>query len=115
MARIRTIKPSFWDDNKTARLSRDARLLAIGLISMADDHGRFIASTNSITGYVYPHDEIRTPALRKWMDELQSVGFVHFYEIDGLRYGCFLKWKSHQRISHPQPSTFPAPQDVVDV
>lgn len=114
MARIRTIKPSFWSDAKVARLSRDARLLAIGLISMADDHGRFIASHSSITGYVYPHDDVRSPALAKWLKELESVGFVHFYDVDGLRYGCYLKWRSHQRISHPQASTFPAPQDVID-
>lgn len=114
MPRIRTLKPSFWEDDKTARLSREARLLAIGLISMADDQGRFVASPNAVTGYVYPHDEVKPASLKRWMSELESVGFVHFYEVGGLRYGCFLNWRKHQRISHPQPSTFPPPQDVLD-
>lgn len=114
MARIRTIKPSFWSDEKVARLTKDARLLALGLISMSDDHGRFVASPNAIKGYVYPHDDIKPASLARWMKELESVGFVHFYDADNLRYGCFLKWKSHQRISHPQASAFPPPQDVID-
>ena len=43
MARIRTIKPQFWDDLKIGRLSRDARLLYIGLWNFADDLGVVIA------------------------------------------------------------------------
>ena len=114
MARIRSIKPQFWGDDKTARVSRDARLLALGLISMSDDGGRFLASHSSICGYAYPHDEIKPAQLAKWLKELESVGFVHLYEVNGLRYGCFLTYSKHQRISHPQPSPLPAPQDVIE-
>ena len=38
MARIRSIKPEFWDDRKLAkRASRDARLLYIALWNLADE------------------------------------------------------------------------------
>lgn len=114
VARIRSIKPQFWGDDKIARVSRDARLLALGLISMADDDGRFLASHSSICGYVYPHDSIKPASLTKWLNELQSVGLVHLYEVNGLHYGCFPSYRNHQRISHPQPSSLPAPQDVID-
>lgn len=112
MARIRTIKPSFWEDEKVARLSRDARLLMIGLISAADDQGRFVASPAAILGYIYPHDEISPAQLRRWMAEVGRE-LVTFYEVNGLHYGCHLNWAKHQRISHPQASALPAPQDVL--
>ena len=39
MARIRTVKPEFWTDEKTGHLSSDAKLLFIGLWNHADDYG----------------------------------------------------------------------------
>lgn len=33
--RIRTLKPECWQDEKIGQLSRDARLLFVGLITMA--------------------------------------------------------------------------------
>ncbi len=112
MARIRTIKPSIWGDAKFAPLSRDARLLMLGLISLADDDGRFIASTTVIAGYVYPHDELPPTKIKVWLKEIEikSKGMVRFYEIDGLRYGWFPNYRhKHQVINKPQPSPLPAP------
>lgn len=37
MARSRMIKPEFWDDEKLASISRDARLTFIGLWNHSDD------------------------------------------------------------------------------
>ena len=108
MPRIRTIKPSFWSSRTAALVSRDARLLAIGLISMGDDSGRFLASHSAIVGYVYPNDDdVSAVKLRKWMTELEKAGFVVLYKADGIKYGC-VNYK-HQRISHPTASSFPAP------
>lgn len=110
MARIRTIKPSFWNDAGVARLSREARLLMVGLVSFADDEGRFVASPQAILGYVYPHDSDVTPTkVRRWMAEIQKHCHLDLYSVDGLDYGRWEKW-SHQKISHPQPSALPPPQ-----
>lgn len=113
MARIRTVKPSFWGDADVCRVSRDARLLMIGLISMADDEGRFLGSVAAINGYVYPNDDLASTKVRRWLDELARMKLVHLYSIDGIAYGCFLSWRGHQRISHPQPSPLPPPQGVL--
>jgi hypothetical protein len=109
MARIRTLKPTFWSDAGVADLSHEARLLLIGLISFADDDGRFLASHSAITGYVYPHDYIAPGRLRKWLDEIEATGMVRFYSVSRREYGAFPNWNKHQRISHPQPSTLPEP------
>lgn len=113
MARIRTIKPSIWGDEKVARLSRDARLLYVGLISMADDDGRFLASPGAISGYVFPNDDLPPSKITRWLAEIVAVGLVAAYECDGIRYGAHLNYRKHQRISHPQPSPLPSPQGVL--
>ncbi len=108
MARIRTIKPSFWSSRTAALTTRDARLLAVGLISMADDEGRFIANHSAISGYVYPHDaDVTAAKLAKWLRELEQVGFVVLYQADGIKYGA-VNFK-HQVINRRHASTFPAP------
>lgn len=114
MARIRTVKPSFWAS--CGHLTRDARLLAIGLISMADDDGRFVATDQAILGYVYPIDtDVTTGKLRRWMGELTSARpgedhpMVVLYQVNGVPYGYFPKYRKHQRINRPQDSALPGP------
>jgi hypothetical protein len=109
MPRIRTIKPSFWADEAVAELSRDARLMLVGLISAADDDGRFLASIAAISGYIFPHDDLPASKIKKWLDEIESVGIIKLYTVGRREYGYFPKYDKHQRISKPQPSTLPAP------
>lgn len=109
MPRIRTLKPSFWSDDTVADLSRDARLLLVGLISMADDHGRFLASPAAVAGYVFPHDEIPPASIKRWLAEIEkkAPNIIAFYAIDGRRYGWFRRYHQHQKISHKQASALP--------
>src|SRR5665647_49868 len=114
MARIRTTKPSFWA--ACGHMSREARLLALGLISMADDSGRFVATQQAILGYVFPLDTDVTPAkLTRWLGEVTAKKpshdrpLVEMYTVDGVPYGYFPKYRKHQRINRPQPSSLPAP------
>lgn len=107
MARIRTIKPTFWGDDHVSRLSWHARLLLIGLISLADDRGRFIATQSSVTGYVFPHEEVSPAKFKRLMGEIEKTGIVELYKVDGRSYGRLPRWLKHQKISHPQPSVLP--------
>lgn len=114
MARIRTIKPSFWA--ACGHMTRDARLLAVGLISMADDEGRFVATQQAILGYVFPLDiDVTSKRLSAWLSEVTEKRpsadrpLVELYEVDAVPYGWFPKYKKHQRINRPQPSALPPP------
>jgi hypothetical protein len=109
VARIRTIKPSFWGDAKVAGLTRDERLLVIGLLSSADDQGRFMASTAAIAGHVFPHDELAPALIRRWRDAIAKAGLIELYRVDGREYGWFPNWTKHQKINRPQASGLPAP------
>lgn len=113
--RIRTIKPEFWQDESVGELSRDARLLLIGLITMADDEGRLRLLTASVLGHAYPYDDDAARRLPAWLGEIERSGIVLFYESDGKRYAAFRHWRRHQRVNRARPSVLPAPpdQDVV--
>lgn len=109
MARIRTIKPDFWANEKVMSCSRDARLLFVGMWNFADDRGRLTDSARSIKAQVFPgDDDIDSQSVRRWLDELSSNGLVLFYERDGRAYIQVTGW-DHQRIDKPRPSKIPPP------
>jgi hypothetical protein len=109
MPRIRTIKPTFWADERVAELSRDARLLLVGLISSADDDGRFVASIAAITGYVFPYDNLPPGKVKRWLNEIAAAGIIHTYTVHGREYGALPNWEKHQRINRHTASLIPPP------
>lgn len=109
MARIRTTKPSFWGSGTVAKLSRDARLVTLGLISFADDDGRFLGSTAAINGFIFPNDDLPPAKVRKWIQEVIATELVHEYRCGAVVYGCFPSWHEHQVINRYTPSTLPEP------
>ncbi len=109
MARIRSIKPSFWGSQEAANMSRDARLLTLGLVSHADDDGRFLGSIASINGTVFPNDDLHPAKVRAWLAEIVATGMVHLYTASGVQYGCFPSWHKHQVINRYTPSVLPTP------
>lgn len=92
-----------------ASLRRDARLMLVGLISFADDEGRFLASSSAIAGYVFPHDDLSPKTIRQWRDEIAEKGVIRLYSNGLGEYGYFPKWSTHQRINRPTESIIPAP------
>ena len=110
--RIRTVKPEMRHDERYARLSYPARELFNGLITMADDEGRFQASTSAILGHVFPHDDVPPRKLRDWIGEVRDSGMILFYVVDGFPYGAFRHWKKHQKINRARPSDYPDPPDA---
>jgi hypothetical protein len=109
--RIRTVKPEMRQDERYGRLSYPARELFNGLITMADDEGRFRAPASAILGHVFPYDEDAPRKLRDWVAEVKTSGMVIFYVADGLPYGAFRHWRRHQKINRPRPSDLPPPPD----
>lgn len=110
MARIRSLKPELWQDEAVGDLSRDARLLFVGLITQADDEGRLVGAGRLIWSQVYPWDDIDLGSFERWLEELAGAELVQRYESnDGRQYLHLIGWKQHQKISHPTPSRLPKP------
>jgi len=110
--RIRTVKPEFWQDEHLAACSPEARLLAIGLLNVADDQGYFNAHPALIRAAVFPFQNgIDIPAL---LAELCAAGRSEtapgYIELrradDGRCYGRIPHFCDHQKINRPTPSRF---------
>lgn len=114
MARIRTIKPGIWLSPQVMNLSHVARLLFLGLITQADDHGRGIADARKLKASIFPGDDITSADVLKMLDELQGQSLAVLYEAEG--HGRLFElpsWERHQRIDKPGRSTYPAPDQSV--
>lgn len=107
--RIRTLKPEMWQDEKICRLSRDARLLFVGLITMSDDVGRLRGMTAAVLGHVFPNDKDAARKLEKWLGEIEAVGLITRYEHDGMPYISLNGWDRHQKVNRPSDSELPPP------
>lgn len=112
MARIRTIKPTYWLSDSTTELPicLNARYIFIGLISHADDEGYVSANLKGIRqkicGAGPEHDEDIKLSLAE-LERLGSIIRITIDEDDPVS-GSFYwipKFLEHQRVSKPQPST----------
>lgn len=114
MARIRSIKPGFWTDEKLTQLPRDVRLTFLGLISaMADDAGRCKGDTRLVKAAVWPlDDDLDTEDIRVHIGLLEDAGVIVLYQCGGAWFIQVVNWKKHQRIDKPRPSEHPAPPIV---
>ena len=98
MARIRTIKPEFWADEKIGPLDPTTRLVFLGLWSMADDAGRLIDSDKQIDAFIFPYT---SETCRRSIDELESIGRIRRgMTQSGQRVIQIVNWH-HQKIDKP--------------
>ncbi|MFI5891945.1 hypothetical protein ACIA5D_17730 [Actinoplanes sp. NPDC051513] len=100
MARIRSVKPEFWDDQELAeQVSRDARLLYIGLWNLADEHGRLRGDARFVRGRVFPYDDdLSVDAVTMFLAELALVGKVIPYQTEAGIYLFLPNLARHQRL-----------------
>lgn len=114
MARIRSVKPEFWDDQELAeRVSRDARLLYIGLWNLADEHGRLRGDVRFIRGRVFPYDDDLSIAdVGELLNELAVVGKLVQYRTATGTYIYLPNLGKHQRLEPEKvASKLPHPDD----
>lgn len=109
MARIRTIKPEFWEDEKAGALDPLAALTFIGLISLADDEGRGRATLTFLRSRLHPYRGTEVALIEDSLRTIYVSGLAVPYFVDGQSYYVIPKFKIHQVINRPTPSKLPAP------
>ena len=114
MARIRSIKPQFWDDTKVGKLSRDARLLYIGLWNFCDDLGVVINNTIWLRSKIFPYDQIQLPQMEKWLEELVRLGFICLFSYKEEEFICLPNFTRHQKINKPNYVDVCVPKLLLD-
>lgn len=99
MARIRTIKPEFWEDEKLAKLPVYARLLFIGTWNFADDNGALLANPVLMKSHIFPYEDIGISTISEWIDILVEKGMLIRTTYNGKDYLVIRKFLIHQKIN----------------
>lgn len=108
MARIRTIKPEFWTDDKITECSLSARLLFIGIWNFSDDAGNLDRSAKQIKARVFPVDNVDCESLIK---ELITHGLLTEYSVSDKKYLHIPGFADHQVINRPSKPVVPPYED----
>jgi uncharacterized phage protein (TIGR02220 family) len=107
MARIRSIKPDFWTDEKIVELPFEARLFFIGSWNFADDSGNLQRSAKKLKMQIFPADVIDCEPL---IQLLIAHGFLTEYSVNGEEYLHIKGFKAHQVVNRPSKSNIPEPK-----
>lgn len=115
MARIRTIKPEFFQHAELydAELASGLplRIAFAGLWTVADKAGRFEWRPRQLKLNVLPYDDVDFAAV---LSALESAGFVQRYVAEAKEFGCIPSWEKHQHRNVREPdSTIPGPDEAV--
>jgi hypothetical protein len=93
MARARNIKPGFFTHDGIAELAPLARLLFIGLWTVADRAGRLEDRPKRIKAEVLPYDDCDINVM---LQELHQAGFVQRYQAGNVAAIQIVNWDKHQ-------------------
>ena len=109
MARTRSIKADFWDDEKLASVSRDARLLFIGLWKCSDDYGVTRGNSVWIKNQIFPYDDLSKEKIEVWLTELESIQCISVFDHNGEKFFFINNFLKHQSIDKPSKTRNPLP------
>lgn len=109
MPRSRLIKPDFWEDEKLAEVSRDARLVFIGLWTHSDDYGVVKGHATLLKSRIFPYDEIKKGDFEKWLGELEGIKVILPFTHNGDKFYFIKHFNDHQRVDKPSKSNYPSP------
>lgn len=108
--RIRTVKPEWYFNEELAALPWEAQKLSLGLLALADAHGRLADRPRRIRAQIFPyHPDTDVDAC---LDQLAAIGFLRRYRAAGVHVILVVNFGKHQRISGREkyaPSEFPDP------
>src|SRR5580765_8824333 len=108
MPRIRTIKPDFFSNEQIGQLPAEARLLFIGLWTLADREGRLQDRPIRIGAQLFPYDAAWSVA--SFLEDLAKANLIWRYEVEGKKCIQIINFTKHQN-PHPKETNFglPAP------
>ncbi|KOT76378.1 hypothetical protein ADK70_38540 [Streptomyces rimosus subsp. pseudoverticillatus] len=109
MARIRTIKPEAFESEDLASVSVTAERTFYGLLTLADDSGRFRDHPAIIAGRLWALRAEHTAAhVAADLEQLAGAGLICRYTgCDGRTYLHIVTWQRHQKIDRPSASRVP--------
>lgn len=108
MARARNIKPGFFRNSDLVELPFEARLLFVGLWSIADRAGRLEDRPKQIKMELFPADNMDCDAL---LNLLAGIRMIERYEAGGTRYLQVVNFGKHQNPHKDEKKSTIPPND----
>ncbi len=99
MARARFVRPEFFTDSKTGRMSPHARLLYIASWCQADIQGVLEWNADQLRLAAFPYDQFTTEQTEQLMAEIVTLGRVRIFTVAGNIYAEICKWREHQKFT----------------
>lgn len=113
MARSRNIKPTFFKNDTLAELPFEARLLFIGLWTLADRKGRLEDRPKRIGGELFPYETLNVDDLLNQLaskrDPDGRPAFIVRYAAEGRRYIHVVNFCRHQNPHKQECAYCPEP------
>lgn len=107
MPRIRSIKPTFWDDDRLVSISLQAVTVYLAIKNFCDDNGVIPANEKLIKSKIFPQrDDIRLNDISRWIKELIENSFLVPFQFKTV--GYYALDFSQERIDKPQAGIIPA-------
>lgn len=123
MARMRTLKPEFWDSPSTAQADLAVRLTFLAMWNWADDSGHGTANLKELEAFAFPNDEVTELPRRSsgnsagsagtWRNFSEILGEVAeaygvvFYRVNGRPYYSIPSFRKHQSKDFREKSRYP--------
>ncbi len=106
-----------WTSIQFNRLSDRAKIMYIGLITLADDDGRVVGNPAYLRGQIFSYDNISLSATHKYRQEIIDAGLVILYQEGDEDYIEHPNWKEYQiiRADLYRPSSLPKRNEKVTV
>lgn len=110
----RMVDASLWANEKFGELPMVARLLLIGMITIADDQGRLKANAAWLRAQIFPYDDLGSDDIGNSLCLIADNETIKLYEVEGKRYAQLLNWWEYQSLQYAQPSRYPRPEGWQD-
>lgn len=115
MPRSRVIKPEFWNDEKLAKVSRDARLTFIGIWTCSDDYGVSKGNESWLKSQIYPYEEsVKLSKFQEWLVELERLKVILPFSFHDEKYYYIKNFSKHQKVDHPSKNRNPDPPEDIE-
>lgn len=114
MARRRMIDPGIWSDPTIGELTIPARLLFVGMVSLADDEGRIDLNVRYLRHEFFGYDDLTIAEVAALLDEIiTQCTNLQSYWANNRQYGVFVTWERYQKIDRAYRSRLPDPPGYV--
>jgi len=112
----RMVYLKIWSSVQFASLSDRAKILFIGMLTLADDDGRLIANASYLRGQIFSfNEEMEISDIKESRREIKDKNLIEVYEVDGVEYVQHPNWEKYQiiRADLYSPSTLPNRNGIV--